>query len=104
MDYQKFLDMRKAFIGFGNYEIILEYSDDLGTSLASTAVDNCEYTLTITISNEVPKFSIAIQTNILLHELVHARVALNKMRIEATLLALEEEMVNDITKLVEMRI
>lgn len=96
----KILDKYKQHIGFADWKIVLsaKYSD-LGSNFAEVGTDMYEKILTIDLSKKLIKEHSHMIENVLIHELVHARVRLFKSRYEAIKDQEEELMVNDIVRM-----
>lgn len=97
--YLVILNRYKTYFGLGDYKITL--SNKLlpgdGSYLARVEPDRYEKTLGVELYGAFLKKTPAEQKNILVHELVHARVAIFQEECEKLCGESEEMMVNDIT-------
>lgn len=105
-DGKKFLDFlnkHKALFGLGDYLISLKKKiPRRETPVAETTIDRFEKILDIELSTTFLKSEEKRQRSILVHELIHARVLIQRMRFEESVEKIrdefEEEMINDLEK------
>jgi hypothetical protein len=94
----KILECFKKHVGLSGYKILISKDYHKLDSLATVEPDIYEKTITITLSKEFKKKDDKAQRNILIHELVHARVEIFNMKVELLRNEEEEYLVNDITR------
>ena len=98
--YLKYLRNHSSRVGLSDYDIKLSVkTKDLGDDLATVQFSHLEKELTITLSNDLIGETDDKQMNVLLHELVHGRVAVMKIEMgEGNNEYFEELFVNDIVR------
>jgi hypothetical protein len=99
------LNEYKKLIGLSDYKIILArgYHNLGSTHIAEEDVDIYEKEIKIKLDNSFKKLCEKKQRNVLLHEIIHSRVAAYNDKLEDIISTEEELLVNDITNAVECR-
>jgi len=89
-------------LGFGYWEINIRKSKkELGGNLATILADSYNKTLDMTLSKELEKVKQEQITNIVIHELIHAKIALLNDKVDKYRESEEEFTVNDIVHCIE---
>lgn len=101
MTYDKFLETHKKYFGFADFSItIVDKTDVESDCKAEIEVDQFENTLEITLYKGFLESE--DKENILVHELIHGRLALFEERLNDRMKSLkyheEEQMVNELTR------
>lgn len=97
-----FFNEHKTYIGFGNYEVLITFSNNNKSNAhAEIVVKEIAQQIDLTFYKSFMEMGDDKQVNIIFHELVHGRVELKINRCEHMLDDEEEKMVNDIARLVE---
>ena len=97
--FAEFLNEHKSLAGLSDWNIVLSKKLKNGKdSYAEVLTDSLEKEIEIMLYSSFMKFNEKRQANILMHELVHARVSVYKEQIEKLQEDLEENLVNDITR------
>lgn len=98
--YLNYLNKNKSLVGFADYTISInsEYEPLDDTCLAECFVDMYEKNLRLLISDKFKKMTIVQIENVLIHELIHARVDLFNQKIVKNNELEEEFLVNDLTR------
>lgn len=100
MNIINFLEKNKHRVGLSGWKILLATEpSSSNTDFAEVAPDIYEKTLKIQVTNRFLNSSNKEQKNILIHELVHARICIFNQMVREHTAILEEHMVNDITQL-----
>ena len=87
-------------LGLGDWSILFKTKQVL-SDMAQIDVNIYEKVACIIFSEDFDKLSTAQQKNIILHELVHGRLSIMKLKQEEVDASIEEEFVNDIIRWVE---
>jgi len=97
--YLKFLDDYKQYVGLSDWNILLCTTTKNDSSCMAEAEPNIyEKRINITLMDSFLSASEKNQTNILFHELLHARVCIKEKLVEEHSDIEEEHMVNDIVR------
>jgi hypothetical protein len=97
--YLGFLRMAQDFVGLAGWKVTLDKSyQDLGVNLARVHLDPVEKEAEVQVSELFIEKNDCQKLNILLHELLHTRVAWLNKKVEDYRESEEEEMVNDIIR------
>lgn len=98
----KLLNELKIPIGFGNWKInIILNADDIENNLAQCEPDVYNNEMVIKLSSKLNNSKEDYLINILIHELVHCRILIAKIKSDKIINDEEEYAVNDITSLVD---
>lgn len=100
-DYTNFFDYLKMslkLVGLSDWSIDLKMRYKRLDELANVNTDIYEKKLTIQLSSKFKKLDERSKYNVLLHELVHARIAIYNEQKDKLLETLEEDLVNDIVR------
>jgi hypothetical protein len=100
------LNTYKTLIGLSDYKInLVSGYHDLGSNhIAEEDVDIYEKEIEIKLSNDFNELCDKKKRNVLLHEIIHARIYAYNAKLEEIIATEEELLVNDITNAVECRI
>lgn len=94
-----FVDANKDLVGLSDWRVKFNCKEEAqGDMLARVEADIYEQELTVYLSNAFMKKDALVQQNILLHELIHARVLVYHIQSNKACELLEEQMVNDLTR------
>ena len=99
--YKKFLESHKSLAGLTDWKIILvckKEREDIEGNLANTCVDEMEKEVTITLYKNFYDKCVKQRYNILMHELIHGRIAVYMLETETFRKRHEEILVNDLTR------
>lgn len=95
----KILNKFKHYVGLGDYIVIItDVEPEDNNAWAEVEINRFEQTVSIDLSDKLKKRSKNFQQEILVHELVHARIQLFHKKTEADREDEEEYMVNEITR------
>jgi len=99
--YLKYLNEKKKLIGLSDWIILLDGEYKQMNTIAHAEFDIYEKTINITLSDEFKEFSNKRIYNILMHELVHARISIYNAELYEIISQVtrvrEEHLVNDLT-------
>jgi hypothetical protein len=97
--YLGFLHMAQDFVGLSGWKVTLDKCyHDLGSSIARVHIDHIEKEADVRVSFEFIEKKDSHKLNILLHELLHTRVAWLNQKCEYYRESEEEEMINDVIR------
>jgi hypothetical protein len=96
--YLKFLNEKKKLIGLADWEIQLEPKFVTMGDCAAVNIDIYEKTMKIKLGNKFKESNSKMKKNILMHELVHGKIAAYNEEILDLVRMREEHLVNDLTK------
>jgi len=99
--YFKFLEEHKRLVGLSDWSIILVPEPKLDIedgTIANTGVDEMEQEITITLYKPFYSKTTSQRINILMHELIHSRIAIFNGEVRRTQLHHEEKLTNDLTR------
>jgi len=97
-----FLEDNKSIVGLSDWTIKINTKEKpAGATIAQVIPDILEQELTIYLSEYFLKTNIKEQHNILLHELLHARLLIYQLEKDKAGEVLEEKMINDLTRGIE---
>jgi len=105
-EISKLLNEYKTLIGLSDYKIKLVGGyHDLGSDhIAEEEIDIYEKEVEIKLSNDFNGLCDKKKRNVLLHEIIHARIYAYNAKLEEIIANEEEHLVNDITNAVASRI
>jgi len=97
-EYLTFLDKYKDLVGLSGWKIMVATTYVDMDSYATAEPDIYEKTVKITLSKKFSEFKKERKHNILLHELVHARICVYNQELQEYIRIKEEHLVNDLTR------
>lgn len=95
-EYIKFLEKHKHLFGFAGWSFTMGYDDSV--NVARVFVDYSEKVAEFYIPKSFDDRTKENKTNILIHELVHGRIAAYRAHLQKFIDIEEEELVNDLTR------
>ena len=97
--YLKFLNDYKIYVGLSDWNIKLKIKTiSRADAYAEVETEQLEKDIIVGLTAGFFRLGEKRQTNILLHELIHARVNIYTEELEKKQEVLEEDMVNDLTR------
>lgn len=96
--YLKILNKYKDIVGFAGWKIFLSSDVAKSGDIANISTDELEKELKVELFSYFMNSPEEKQINILIHELIHARVAYYKSLCDRATAFFEEDLVNDLTR------
>jgi hypothetical protein len=93
-----YLEKYKSLVGLDQYKILVNKKFESSDALATVEGDIFEKILKFTISKDFKKKDTSIQKSILIHELIHGRLAILEKEKEQLTTYLEESYCNDLER------
>lgn len=96
--YLNFLNDKKSLIGLSDWVVLLNGDFKDMDEYATVEFDIYEKTLKVDLSVKFESVDVRRKRNILMHELVHAKIGIYNEEIKELIRVREEHLVNDLTK------
>lgn len=97
--YLRFLNDYKKYVGLSEWNVILkEKTITRSDAYAEVETEPLEKEMTVSLTTDFLRLGDKRQINILMHEIVHARVNVYTEETEKAQEKFEEDMVNDLTR------
>lgn len=96
--YIKYLEDCKELVGLEGWKIMVANTYVDMEAYATVEPDIYEKTMKITLGKKFEKTDKIRKNNILLHELVHAKICIYNQEIDELIKSREEHLVNDLTR------